>query len=120
VEPGDNGQDNKESSPSESKSTAEEELEPKDEDEDPKNAESHDNSTLQAATDNVEPDIRRRIATVTREALQELPHLAINSKPKATAHVASNGGTKRKRETSPFDNPCADGAADSVRRKTQV
>jgi hypothetical protein len=121
VEPGDNAQDSEESSPSESRSTAEEESEPKDEDEDPENVESHDNSMLQAATDNVELDVRSRIATVTREAFQELPHLAINSKPKAaTARVASDGGSKRKREISPFDNPYADGAANSVRRKTQV
>ena len=92
-----------------------------DEDEDPENVESHDNSTLQAATDNGEPDVRSKSATVTPEALQALPHLAINPEPKAaTARIASDGGSKRKRETSPFDNPCADGAADSVRRKTQV
>lgn len=91
------------------------------EDEDPENVESHDNSTLQAATDNVEPDVRSKSTTVTPEAHQALPHLAINPEPKAaTARIASDGGSKRKREASPFDNPCVDGAADSVRRKTQV
>jgi hypothetical protein len=104
----------------ESRSTTEE-WKPKDKDEGPENAESHDNSTLQAATDNVEPDVRSESATVTPEALQALPHLAINPEPKvATACISSDGGSKRKRETSPFDNPCAGGAADSVRRKTQV
>jgi hypothetical protein len=91
------------------------------EDEDPENVESHDNSTLQAATDNVGPDVCSKSATVTPEASQALPHLAINPEPKAaTARIASDGGSKRKRETSPVDNPCADGAADPVRRKTQV
>ena len=85
--PGDNAQDSKGSSPSES----------------------------------MEPDTRSRTASATRETPQESPHSATNSNPKAaTARIVSDGGTKRKRETSPFDNPCADGAADSVRRKTQV
>jgi hypothetical protein len=92
-----------------------------DEDEDPENIESHDNSTPQAATDTAEPNVRSKSATVTPEVLQVLPDLAINPEPKAaTARIASDGGSKRKRETSPFDNPYADGAADSVRRKTQV
>jgi hypothetical protein len=118
VEPGDSAQDSKESSPSESRSATEGESEPEDEDEDPENVKSHDKSTLQAAT---ESNIRSRTASVTREALQELTHLAMNSKPKAAiAPVASHGGTKRKHETSPFDNLCADGGADSVRHKTQV
>jgi len=92
-----------------------------DKDEDPENIESHDNSTLQAATDTAEPNVRSKSATVTPEVLQVLPDLAINPEPKAaTTRIASDGGSKRKRETSPFDNPYADGAADSVRRKTQV
>ena len=91
-----------------------EEWEPKD----PEIVESHDNSTVQ---DNVEPDVHSKSATVTPEAFQALPHLAVNPEPRAaTAHIASDGGSKRKRETSPSDNPCTDGATDSVRRKTQV
>jgi hypothetical protein len=97
----------------EPRSTAEE-WEPKD----PEIVESHDNST---ATDNVEPDVRSKSATVTPEALQALPDLAINPEPRAaTARIAGDGGSKRKRETSPSDNTCTDGASNSVRRKTQV
>ena len=88
---------------------------------DPEIVESHDNSTLQAATDNVEPDVGSKSATVTPEAFQALPHLAINPEPRvATARIAGDGGSKRKRETSPSDNPCTDGATNSLRRKAQV